>query len=487
MIFISLCIEIIFKYKNGNHIKEMGIVDTFNGWYSGCVFEVEPQVSWLTASELGLNVWLRYFDEKQKFHTEFCIHHLNQHESQNPHCKLQTIHNGQGVLTFGPLTNVLNIDQPPSDNRFVTVRVYCSKSKNCERTGILKLTYKIPDFWPQRILNMGSVVPNFRLVFGSCLRLSGDFKSQPTFPSALYELFKNKIVETQVGPNILNSGVFIIGDTVYLNNYNYDTESGIIARYRQLQKLPQLKGAWSAGATWNAVVDDHDMSINDGTFGAPSINLCMDMFSKVWPNSPFQASKVSPQTFAFTRFDIGFIGLDNRTYRTNSDAPNPTILGEVQFQWLRQILYSFSELTGNNGLIFIFVGTPFLPPGSSSFHEFPIERQRILDLINNELKLTNVFFMSGDSHFSDVSVFGNITEIRCSALSSPPRDPNRYPNPYRIPGSGIMVNNFGVIDLTGTYLQRTISYKNYVQDGSVAFSIDFQQKPPLSDIVNKDF
>ena len=218
------------------------------------------------------------------------------------------------------------------------------------------------------------------------------------------------------------------------------------------------------------------MSINDGTYGAPSIDICMELFLKFWPATPFQTKRVSPQTYAFTRFDIGFIGLNNRSFRTGPDAPCPTILGDEQFNWLRQVLYSLSEVGGVKSLIFIMVGTPFLPPGPSSFNQYPIERQRILDLINVELELENVFFLSGDSHFSDVSVLGNITEIRSSALSSKPRDPNNYPNPYRLPNSGVMQNNFGTIDISGSSKQRIISYKTFTGDGSIAYSIDFHQK-----------
>lgn len=446
-------------------------IKTLNGWYDENVFEVEPQVAWLTTSEVGINVWLKKV-AKQRFETSYNVHKYREKNCKWNNWQEQIIDEGQGVFTFGPLTIVLDIRNPPPNDRWVTIRVKQEKS-------VLKLSYKIPVFWPATLPTYNYPAPNFRLVIASCFRMPGDTGSEPIFPTTLYKLFRNKIVETSIGPNAQNSGVLLMGDTVYLNGYNYDTKSGIIARYRQLQKLPELKDAWSVGTTWNAVMDDHEMSINDGTFGAPSINLCLDIFTKIWPAYPFIAQRVSPQTFAFTRYDVGFIGLDDRTYRTNAEAPYPTILGEVQFEWLRQVLYSITEIGGRSVLIFIMTGTPFLPPGSSSFNEYPAERQRILNLINNELQLTNIFFLSGDTHFSDVSVYGNITEIRNSAMSSKPRDPNRYPNPYRVPGSAVMPNNFGVLDISGGFLNRQISYSDYISDGTIAYSTIFQQKPPI--------
>ena len=101
----------------------------------------------------------------------------------------------------------------------------------------MRLRYRIPDFWPQRAPISGYPVPSFRCIIGSCMRLPEDFGAQPVFPCKLYKLFGNKIMETS---QIQNNAVFILGDSVYLNNYNYDTESGIINRYRQLQNRPEL-------------------------------------------------------------------------------------------------------------------------------------------------------------------------------------------------------------------------------------------------------
>ena len=431
-----------------------------HGYYSKDVFLVEPLLAWFTSSELGLNVWTVNPSITYNFTIFYKI---------ISGCEIiESLHESysikeNGIIRFGPLTDVINIKNPPSKDRYVKIYI------NCCNNIILKLKYKIPEFWPLTIPKNGDNIPSFNITIGSCMRLPGDTGSQDIFPSELYTKFKNRIISNPKENNL----VFSLGDSVYINNYNYDTKSGLLARYRQLQKLPELEGAWSS-ATWSAITDDHEMSINDGTLGAPSINLCRDIFSKIWPSmNPF--TEISPILFSFTRYDISFIGLDNRSYRTNPGDDTSTILGEKQFIWLKQCLYTILELGGPKSIIFIAVGTPLIPPGSSSFLDYPIERERIINLIQNEFELKNVFILSGDVHFSDVSVLGDITEIRNSALSSPPRDPDRYPNPYRIPGSAVGVNNFGTLDISGTFGNRTITYKTQTSSG-VAYDNAFIQK-----------
>jgi alkaline phosphatase D len=402
-----------------------------------------------------------------EFKTKFCIECCSDNTNNVSNIKIQYVKNGQGILTFGPLLVVNDIKKISKRQRWVTIKVYSCDDK------VLNLKYRIPEHWPSIIPKFGLEVPTFRLIIASCLRMPGDVDAPEKFPSKLYKKFRDKILEKS---HVQNDAVFILGDTVYLNEHNYNTKSGIISRYRQLQKRPELKGAWSSGATWNAIVDDHDVSINDGTYGTPSIDLCKKIFSKMWPNNPFQYKEVSPLTFAFTRYDVGFIGLDDRTYRTNPGHSYSTILGNKQIDWLRQVLFSWKTLRGKNTLIFILVGTPFIPPSSSSFNHYPDERQKVLDIINVELELKNVFILSGDSHFSDISVLGNIIEIRSSALSSPPSNPEKLHNPYRIPGSAVMENNFGTIDISGQFLNRTITYQTFTSNKSAVYTNSFVQK-----------
>ena len=149
----------------------MGKIHVINGWYSSNIFKVEPQVVWLTASEIGINIWLKRINLEQTFKTGFCI------DNSETIYKSQTIGKGQGIFTFGPLTEVFDINNLPSNNRWVTVKIYGEKiykNKKHKKYTILNLKYKIPDYWPTPDITVGSKTPPFRLVIGSCLRLPED-------------------------------------------------------------------------------------------------------------------------------------------------------------------------------------------------------------------------------------------------------------------------------------------------------------------------
>ena len=59
-----------------------------NGWYMREIFKVEPQVVWLTVSELGINVWT----DIRKFRTKFQIYGDN--GKQKPEISTQYIKDG---------------------------------------------------------------------------------------------------------------------------------------------------------------------------------------------------------------------------------------------------------------------------------------------------------------------------------------------------------------------------------------------------------
>lgn len=77
------------------------------------------------------------------------------------------------------------------------------------------------------------------------------------------------------------------------------------------------------------------------------------------------------------------------------------------------------------------------------------------------IELRNVCFLCGDSHFSDVSeyILNNntnqiIREIRCSTIGSKSRQWDININ--RVKNSLVNKNNFGKININGTYQDYTL-------------------------------
>jgi hypothetical protein len=110
---------------------------------------------------------------------------------------------------------------------------------------------------------------------------------------------------------------------------------------------------------------------------------------------------------------------------------------------------------------------------SDTFVYCPQERDAIFAQIKF-LGLTNVCFLCGDTHQSDVSEFvvnrqtnQIIREIRNSPIGSPPRNlPDD--NPYQVPGSFVGgINNFGLVSIDGTEKNYNINYSVYTVDGIV--------------------
>jgi len=171
--------------------------------------------------------------------------------------------------------------------------------------------------------------------------------------------------------------------------------------------------------------------------------------------------------------DITIIVLDDVSHR-KYDIQNGnylSILGEEQLDWFCQALANVYVLFGSKAMILVIDGKSWFGSyGGYTYTSCPNELNRILETINT-LRLTNLFHVCGDSHFSDQSYYplqngGSITEFRNSAIGSIPRK-NINDNPYRVPGSLVDVNNFGRITIEGIQDKRSLLYQVFTKDGIV--------------------
>jgi hypothetical protein len=183
---------------------------------------------------------------------------------------------------------------------------------------------------------------------------------------------------------------------------------------------------------------------------------------------------------SFTSKNITWIILDDISFRIfNQDYTGigynkfTSLLGTEQLKFLLNALSNVQDNFGKDSLVFISVGRSMFADKSDTFVYCPEERDAIFAQIKF-LRLTNVCFLCGDSHQSDVSEFivnrqtnQIIREIRNSPIGSPPRnDPTD--NPYQVPGSFVGgINNFGLISIDGTEKNYHVNYKVYTIDGIV--------------------
>ena len=368
--------------------------------------------------------------------------------------------NGYINITFGPFQEMIQ------ENRPQEVYIYIKTNEKV----IFYKHHKIYNFndYSYQIDNLKNPI-NLSMMLVSCWALPGYRSPAPLQP----ELY-NKLTEIAREKNA--DIILSTGDLVYLEPLNITSKTANQASYTQLRQYSRLEGTYS-NHTWIICNDDHEFSYNDGNKNAPVIDILKDTFSGNFPI----LSQVSTDYRSDIRTikNITLITLDSVSCRTIN--PNPvgynkflTILGPSQLNFLLNALSNVFSSFGVNALCFILVGkSMFGEQGESTFLFCPQEREQIFNYIKS-IGLRNVCFLCGDSHFSDVSEYKlNIAnnqilrEIRCSAIGSRPRPGDININ--RVEGSLVNTNNFGNININGTYRDYTILYSDYTIDG-IAYS-----------------
>ncbi len=276
-----------------------------------------------------------------------------------------------------------------------------------------------------------------------------------------------------------------LGDNIYLREPDWNSKTGIFHRYTHTRSLPEMQKFLASTHNY-AILDDHDFGPNDSDRGFWNKNQTLEAFELFWANPSVGVGNIKGAITSFQWGDADFFLLDNRSYRSPNrrKTGDRTQLGEDQMQWL------FDNLASSYGTFkFVVLGGQFLSTSptyeSYSNYGFEKERQRIIDFIYDE-NIQNVVFLTGDVHFSEISVLQQegrptIWDITSSPLNS---GVNNYAldkdNKLRIPESVIMQRNFTEIKLSGTIEDRLMDINYYDSDGNKIWSYQIaREKPPL--------
>jgi alkaline phosphatase D len=331
---------------------------------------------------------------------------------------------------------------------------------------------KIDDVLDYRNFSTKMYYKNINLTFAVCSCFNLSKKNEPVQTDfKTLQLFNDTCKKNK--PLMIISS----GDIVYhIGPCNNFSSYGIQNSYDTLINLKESKSMWS-NYTWVCVNDDHDISFNDGMKDSSNIKL---LRKKLDENFPIGEQVMDPNKFRATYFnlkDVYFITLDTVTERTfNIDSQQNgntylTILGEDQLNYLRNVLCCIDQLTGSASLIFIVVGKSMFGSSGAFPDECIKEKEQIFEYIR-KLKLKNIVFICGDSHFSDFTEYKDkdsgliIREIRNSAITSEPKNPLTSDNPNRYSGSfSGGVNNFGFVDVNGVTGKYKVTYTNYTLNG----------------------
>ncbi len=263
-----------------------------------------------------------------------------------------------------------------------------------------------------------------------------------------------------------------LGDNVYLRQQEWNTKTGLFHRYTHDRSIPELQ-KFLASTHHYAILDDHDFGPNDSDRSFWNKNQSLEAFEYFWANPSYGVGNIEGAITSFQYGDADFFLLDNRTHRTPNKRKTgeKTQLGEEQLQWL------FDNLTSSYARFkFVVIGGQVL--STSGVYEaytsygFEKERQRIIDFIYAE-EIQNVIFLTGDVHFSEVSVLREegkptIWDITSSPLTSGVNTNGiEQNNTLRITESVIMQRNYTQISLNGPKTERELTIRYFDSDGKV--------------------
>lgn len=330
-----------------------------------------------------------------------------------------------------------------------------------------------------------------RVAFGSCARQN---QPQPIWDA---------VVATE--PQLF---VFL-GDNIYADTEDMDV---MRAKYQQLGDQPgfkKLKTTCPILATW----DDHDYGVNDGGAEYPkkreSQQVFLDFFGA--PADDIRRTRegvYSAQVYGPPGKRLQIILLDARYFRSplktgyepsepgegfrgkympNTDA-DATVLGDAQWTWLEKQLRVPAEVR------IIGSGVQVIPDehGSEHWGNFPLERQRLFDLIRTT-GANGVVLLSGDRHLAEISrlpaespqgVGYPLFDVTSSSLNVPSgnftKAGTRFANEinsYRM-GLTYFETNFGCVQIDWEAADPVIRLQVRDEQGGVVL----QQRMPLSQL-----
>lgn len=257
------------------------------------------------------------------------------------------------------------------------------------------------------------------------------------------------------------------GDNVYIDS---DQRDAMQQAYQKLASNPNFKKFRQSTpivATW----DDHDYGQRDGNKFFNGKQTAKEEFIRFWNYPEVNQLKQRPQGIfhtywaKFNEKKIQVIMLDTRWYRdpmafSDLDSthrakfsigpykphidPRKTLLGEVQWQWLAQELAKPADFR----VIVSSIAVLAEHSGWDSWANYPLELNKLLDLLHPVNQGNNLVILSGDIHKAEISQRTHkgktFTDVASSGL-----DAAIYPAPenqYRY-GAPLIENNFGMLTL----------------------------------------
>lgn len=306
--------------------------------------------------------------------------------------------------------------------------------------------------------------PDFTVALGSCTYVNQPEVDRPGKPyGSEYEIFTSI---ANKNPDIMLWG----GDNIYLREADWDSKTGVYHRYTHTRSLKEMQPLLAKAQNF-AIWDDHDFGPNDADRSYYFKNTTQKAFKDFWANKSYGLDPAQTQgTFStFNWGDAQFFLLDDRFFKSPNDriTGQRTLLGKEQLEWLIDAL-----AVSNANFKIIVIGGQVLNSAAKfeNYETYAEEKQYLLSEIEKN-KVRGVLFVSGDRHFSELSMMPRktayalydwtVSPLTSGASNSAEKEENKF----RVPGSLFMQHNFGTISFSGDKENRQIKLSLFDKDG----------------------
>lgn len=327
------------------------------------------------------------------------------------------------------------------------------------------------EFQTQKLWQWRENAPDFKFTAGSCFYVNEDPYDRPGKPYGDgFQIF-DYITEEQA------DFMLWLGDNVYLREVDWDSRSGILARYthtRSFIGIQKLLGRTHNYATW----DDHDYGPNNSDRSYAKKNLTLEAFDLFWSNPPFGVDGLNGVTNYFQWSDCDFFLTDGRYYRSPENRKNVKreLLGERQIEWLLDALVK-SEAPFK----FIILGTAALTsvPNKESYETYKVEKEKLLSAIENE-GISGVVFLTGDRHYTELTKVPRentypLYEFTVSPFTSGVKMEGNYGNKFAVEGTHVQDRNYALFEVSGPANDRNLRCTIINKDGKEMWNFSINE------------
>lgn len=307
--------------------------------------------------------------------------------------------------------------------------------------------------------------PDFTVAVGSCSYVNEPDLDRPGkgYGSG-YGIFESISAKN---PDIMVWG----GDNTYLREADWDSKTGIYHRYSHSRAIKEMQPLLAKTQNF-AIWDDHDFGPNDGDRSFYNKYITQQTFKDFWGNKSYgmHPSQVEGTYSTFNWGDAQFFLLDNRFFKSPNDRKTgeKVMLGKEQLEWLIDGL-SASKASFK----VIVIGGQVLNSLADfeNYSNYPEEKEKLLKEISDN-KIRGVLFISGDRHFTELSMLNRegaypLYDWTVSPLTSgvASEKASKENNTNRVADSFFAQNCFGIIGFSGDKDNRQMKLTLFDKEG----------------------